>query len=301
MSDFSISDTPKDAALNVRMFVKENMGELKNLVKSIAFYLLVLVIATLYVNYHMQMDAIEFMKDNRPSDSVQGVLDFVSSVQQNSFSHPLFWVAQIINILFAYCFAVIAVSWHRLVLLGRDRYEPMKINAPQSHELNFVGVWVLIGTIVPFIFGYFGSINVVIILFSMTILPYLLFKISFYFPAKALDSHLSFRDSFRLTKGYLLKSIFTSLRAFWRSVLLLFGVSILVGIISAFVAAGVFGTGSVDPFLKGAYNQVVNQAIQTVIVVFVFQPLFTVLGVTILSNYYQHALRHKPDSSDVMV
>ncbi len=75
----------------------------------------------------------------------------------------------------------------------------------------------------------------------------------------------------------------------------------VVGIISAFVAAGVFGTGSVDPFLKGAYNQVVNQAIQTVIVVFVFQPLFTVLGVTILSNYYQHALRHKPDSSDVMV
>ncbi len=300
MSNFSITDVPKDAAFNVRMFVKENKGELNTLVKSISLYLLILVIAALYINYHVQMDAIEFMKDNRPTEGLTGTLDFLAAVQNNSLSHPLVWVAQIINVLFAYCFAVIAVSWHRLVLLGRERYEPMKINAPQRHELNFVGVWVLIGTIVPFIMTYYGSMNFVV-LFSMTLLPYLIFKISFYFPAKALDSHISFQDSFRLTNGYFWKSIFTSFRAFWRVILVLFVVVFFAAFIGAAIGQTLFGTSDVDPFLKGAYNQVVNQAFQTVIVVFFFQPLFTVLGVTILSNFYQHALRHKPASSDVMV
>ena len=145
------------------------------------------------------------------------------------------------------------------------------------------------------------NMNFVVILFSMTLLPYLLFKISFYFPAKALDSHISFQDSFRLTNGYFWKSTFTSFRAFWRVILVLIGIGFVAAFVGAVIGQILFVTSDVDPFLKGAYNQVVNQAFQTVIVIFFFQPLFTVLGVTILSNFYQHALRHKPASSDVMV
>jgi hypothetical protein len=303
MSDFQVTDNSKDAAYNARMFVKEHKDDLKALVKAIFPYLFLLIIVTLFVNYFMQMNTIEFMKENRPSDAnnLQESMAFLNDVQKNSFSHPLFWFAQVINIGFAYLFAVIAVSWHRLVLLGRDRYEPMEVLSPKAHEVNFIILWTFIGVIVPLIVGFIGNISLITIGFSSIVLPYILFKISFYFPAKALDSHISFSDSYRLTSGYFWKMMLTSIRSFWRLVLVFILLMAAFGFVSGVLAVTVFNTDSVEPLFKGAYTQVISQQFQVIIGVLFFQPLFTVLGVTILSNYYQHALRHKPSSGDEAV
>ena len=37
-----------------------------------------------------------------------------------------------------YLFAVIAVSWHRLVINGRKNYKRMNIFKPQRHEVHFI-------------------------------------------------------------------------------------------------------------------------------------------------------------------
>lgn len=297
MNDFEISNSPKEVAYNVRMFIRDHKDELKLLMRSIMPVLSILVLCALYLNYHLGLETVSFMKMNEPNSvDLSATLALAQQVHEHSMRHPLFYLAQVVNIFVAYCFAVVAVSWHRLVLLGRDRYEPMKFFAPKKHEINFVIVWTSLGVLVPLLIGFIGQIDWPTIVLSSFVLPYLMFKFSFYFPAKALDSHLSFKDSFRLTHGYFLKTLLTTIRAYWRVFVIFIGCMFCAGALSGALGVVIFDTPNVSDFLRGAYNQVIAQQFETILNIFFFQPIFTVLGVTILSNYYQHALRRKPVS-----
>lgn len=293
MSDFQITNTPKEAAFNIRMFVKEHREEYKIIFSPLIPYLTVIVIVTIGYNLLMQSMVLEFIKDNPPPSKAQDVLTYLNASQSHVASNPLSYLSIVISVIYAYCFAVLAINWHRVVLLGVGRYEPMNILSPKKHEKNFVLVWVMIGTLIPYLTGAVLGINIALIIISVVIFPYILFKICFYFPAKALDSHLSFKNSFKLTNGCFWAFILTTIRSCWRVALVFFIIMTVIGMISAIIASITFPDYHTAPYLKSAYNQIVGEVFNIIISTFIFSPLFTILGVTLVSNFYQYTLRHR--------
>jgi len=283
----------KEAGQAVRDFVSSHRADLKMLFAFVFPYLLVLTALSICFDYRVQMDTILYMEEVTPPQTSQEMIAFINEVANISYSSVLFYISFLVKILIGYCFATIAVSWHRLVLLGRERYEPMLPLSPTRNEIEFIAVWTIVGTILPFLFGFLSGINLWFVVLTSLILPYFMFKMSFYFPAKALDSHLPFKYSFRLTKGYFWKFFLTNLRTFWRVMGVMFLLSLIAGFVGGALTPFFFVNMGDSSFIKGAYSQAVVQPIQTVLTTFIFQPLFTVLGVTVLSNYYQHALRSK--------
>ena len=294
MSRFEPVLAPKGVAFNARMFVKEHKGELRLLMKSVFPYLLVLAVSSIYFGYYIRMDTISYLEEVSPPKTMEGILRLMDEAQSRSFSNPMLYFLFIVQVLIGYFFAVVAVSWHRLVLLGTEGYEPMHALRPRRSEIDFVIMWTFLGSIIPYSLSVLYGVNMWSVILLSVITPYIMFKISFYFPAKALDSHLSLGNSFRLTSGFFWKFLFSIIRSLWRVSLVFFVIMVVVGAVCGGLSLVAFEGQMTSSFMKGAYHQILIQPVQILLTVFIFQPLFTVLGVTVLSNYYQHALRHKP-------
>lgn len=291
MNRFEPALKPKDVALNCRTFVKEHKRELKEMMKPIYPYLLVLLALSMYITYILQLETINFMKTMPPAKSVDDFFEYINKVQENSYSSFVFYLSWILNIAVGYCFAILAISWHRLVLLGKGQYETVSFLYPKKNEIQFVVLWTFLSALIPTLISITGFNAVAI--FCLFLLPYICFKISFCLPARALDTKLSFSQSFKLSNGYFWKFLFATLRSTWRLILVLVVLGLVFGIIGGAVAKIIYAKEITAPHLAGAYSQIFSQQIGTALMVLFFQPLFTVIGVTVLSNYYQHALRNK--------
>ena len=291
--DFTPTLSSKETSKNARDFVSEHKAELGSMMKSILPYLLLLACANLYVQYFINMDAVDFMRDIQPPETFDEIMQLIIDAQRYSYGNFLTWVSYLLQICIGYCFAVIAVSWHRLVLLGRNNYEPMAFSNPQRHELEFVIMWTVLGTILPVILAALFQMDIWLIVLMFVISPYLFFKVSFYFPAKALNSNVSLKSSFQLTGGYFWKFFFAIIRSIIRVGFIYFIFSMVVNIFVSRLAQTWYGNEITSDFMRGMYEQVVGQPIMSVALLFIFQPLFTVLGVTVLSNYFQYAMQNK--------
>jgi len=128
-------------------------------------------------------------------------------------------VSIVSKLLEGYLYSVIAISWHRLVILGKDNYKPMSIFKPKFYEVQFILLLVLLNSIQllallsPFIPVNFFIVMPILMITTVVIGMFLFFKLSFCFPAKAVNRPMSFKKSFSLTRGYFLKIFFTSIRA----------------------------------------------------------------------------------------
>ncbi len=296
---FNPTLSPKDTSLNVRTFIKEHKTEFWTLVRLVLPYLCVLVPISMYLTFVVGLEMAEVVRSYPEPKTLQEVMDFTSFLIKSAYFKPLNLLAILVNIAIAYCFAVIAISWHRLVLLGPENCAPMSILSPQKHELQFVMMLMLISVVFPNILFNFFHIGFVFLISILSF--YVFFRISFYFPAKAVDANISLSDSFKLTKGYFGKFFFSMIRAFFRVALVYLAVSFLVGMISGVVTMYLFQDQITSEFVRGFYNQTVNQPLLMIPLFFYFQPVFTVLAVTILSNYYQHALQNKREAQNLVV
>lgn len=297
MNDFEIALNPKDVALNARNFVKAHKSELRQMMSAIYPYLFVFTALSLYCTYIMQISGIdEQLKLLASKRNPAELLAYIQNHHMKMVSHPVYYFSLLMRIVIAYCFAMLAIGWHRLVLLGSNNYESMSFLYPKKSELEFAFLWTVMGTLVPlipvFMMTLAGYIFVAVCL-TFLFLPYLSFKICFYFPAKALNSEVTLSESFKLTKGYFWKFCFASIRAMWRISLLLLLCSFVVGILGAILSRIVFPTD--NEFMRGVYSNFFTIPIISITMIFIFQPLLTVLGVTVLSNYYQHAMQHKAE------
>ena len=197
----------------------------------------------------------------------------------------------------AYLFAVIAISWHRLILLGPENYQPMDTFNPKKNELEFIGMLALVSFLIPWAFQLLvinpsilgGAGPLVIFILSIGFI-YFCYKISFYFPAKAVDAPITIKNSFALTKGYFWKMIICYFLSVWRVLLAFFGVMLVGGFVFGLII-GILSAVLGD-VIKENYL-IFQQALLSIPLVFYFQPLFTILGVGMLSNYYQHAVQTK--------
>src|SRR5688572_15226664 len=95
-----------EAAKNAREFVKENKDIFWTIVKPVLPYLVGL-----------------------------SFLDTLITALYFSESQQGFQVGSIIS---SYFYASILINWHRVVINGPDRWEPMELFKPKKHELAFI-------------------------------------------------------------------------------------------------------------------------------------------------------------------
>lgn len=290
---FTPTLSSKETSGNVRDFVEDHRSDLVQLMKSVLPFLIFFVSANIYVQYFLNLDAVQYMRDVKVPESLPDIIQLMTDVQIYSYSKVFTWVSFIFQIGIGYCFAVVAVGWHRLVLLGRNNYTPMSFLHPKRHELEFVIMWTILGTILPASAVFLFKIDIWLVVMMLIVLPYIFFKVSFYFPAKALDSNVSLGASFQLTSGYFVKFLFAMIRSSIRVGVVYFLVALILGSVAASLAELWYGEQMTSDLVRSMYEQLIGQPIMSVIFFFLFQPILTVLGVTVLSNYFQHAMQNK--------
>lgn len=256
---------------NVRHFMGENMpvfwAVLKPLMPYLAFFLL---LDLLFIEYVMPPDP---ETGEKASASIFGIPS-------------------------GYFFACLMISWHRVVIHGPDNYVAVNPLKPSKSELLFIGT--IIGLTLGAVALIAGLVMIASIItpllipvaltISLIALVFLASRISFYFPSKATGGDLTLKQAYALSQGYVLRLLITPFFAMWKTVLLYFAYA-LVGI------AIIYG-------LSFALGLAAREGILSVILLFLFgapiqlyfEPLLAVIGVTVLSNYYQHALQN-PRSS----
>ena len=195
-----------------------------------------------------------------------------------------------------YFVIVLIISWHRLIILGPDEFVPMTPFKPKKHELTFVGVALLIGAcfliisfLIIFVAAHFGKGAFFLgIIAAISLFFYLTLRISFYFPAKAINKSITMEKAFYSSKGYAKKIALSSILASMRLLLLSLVALVVFHIIIDLVMPTSYRTGAVQ--------KEISDFVKTLPMLLYFQPLFTVIGVTSISNYYLWAQQNKKDN-----
>jgi len=188
--------------------------------------------------------------------------------------------------------SVIAVSWHRLVIKGLDNWQPMSPFRSQRHEVQFVIMWTIMGVFLPMALTNLLDFNWTYFVLSLLVVPFFIFKISFYFPAKAVNVNVSFGESFRMTDGYFWKFLFTVIRVYFLFTLLCLVVVSVVGFLGGMFVKLWYSSTGMSIFDMQMYTQIFVQPTINVLLMVYFQPIYTILGVTTLSNFYLHAVQN---------
>ncbi|MCB9987965.1 MAG: hypothetical protein H6868_01375 [Rhodospirillales bacterium] len=193
------------------------------------------------------------------------------------------------SVIAAYFYTCFMITWHRVVLFGPERTDPVNPFKPEKSDLAFLGMGIgvflgllVIGALSSVLF-FLGAPGIIMFVAIIIFLFYAFIKVCFYFPAKAVRSHLSLRQSYKATNGYIWKIMSAPFFASWRIILasILYG-GITGGIVGALTVAGV------SPAMIGIINFIVSLPMLVYL-----QPVSYALGVGVLSNYYQHAMQNK--------
>lgn len=262
MRPFTPTLGARDTGKNARNFIKDNTEILRDIVKPlliwiIGFALLDTIITIIYFS---------------ESDSGFGLFGILSG----------------------YLFTCIAISWHRVVIHGPDNFKPMTPLKPKKHELAFLGMGLALG-LMGFILGATGGATFFVhpvlggigIFAGILLAAYLGYKFSFYFPAKAVDSSITLGQSFKMTQGYFWKMMAAYLFTTWRLLLLMVAYFLIASLIIGLVITSVEGSPS-----EALITNILAFFVAIPILTY-FYPIMYGLIVTVLSNYYQHAVQNK--------
>ncbi len=203
-------------------------------------------------------------------------------------------------IISAYFITALIISWHRVVIYGPDNFTPMNPFKPKKSELKYIfvglGLGLAAGLLSVVTIAVAAILNSIVMLIVLIILvPALIFvslRICFYFPAMATDAPVSLKTAFGMTKGYIWKLFAAGLYASWRLMLVTIAYTIAM-VLTIGVFAMLAGTEALDNLTLTTFAYVLSLPI-----VVYLQPLLTVIGITGLSNYYQHSLQYGgPDAA----
>lgn len=302
---YSVSYSAQETSANVRGFIKQNYSHFWEVIIKVIPLVLLLYIFTMFVSgYIFEAAFNSFAAEGEPSIDILG---FSVSLSVLVGGLNVFHMA-----LNGYLMAVIAISWHRLVINGEENYRRMFVFMPRWHEIQFMLLLALLHTAfygaffspvlimqIPgfeFIAGSVVYVFPVMMLVLACVALFLFFKCSFYFPAKAANRRITIVESFRLTRGYFGKIVMSYIRASWR----LGVVAILYMVVLMFFMSSIMQfvfSSMKDTFLEP--NMFLIQGIGLVLnlpfIVFL-GPMFLVIGVTIISNYYLHAVQNKDEA-----
>lgn len=202
-----------------------------------------------------------------------------------------------------YFLVCLIISWHRVVILGKDKYTATNPFKPNKNELLFMGSALLV-FFIPMIIRLalsfisqssdsFVTTALLGLIASLIISMFTYYKFAFYFPSKATGDNISIIQSMKMTKGYIEKIISTSIRAISGIIVKMLGFA-AIGIIAAKILKMFIKQPSIEAYITPIlYNFVFPLAFALY-----FLPLLIITGVTVLSYYYQSALKDKGIARD---
>ncbi len=261
MKHFNPALLPGDASRHTRNFIADNKDVFWIILKPLLPFIIGLELIDVFIN-HM------FFADSKKELTLGS---FVAS----------------------YFIGALMISWHRVVIHGADHYVPMNPFKPKKSELAFMFVpfglaflfgigSVLLTVLSAKLGGPVLAVPLLIILVLFGIIA--AFKISFYLPAKAVDAGITLRQSWNLTTGYFWKMFVAGFLSSWRVVLVTLIYALAAGSLGGAIGGALFGVESL------AFRLVMFLCLLPIIVI--AQPLMTIIGVTVLSNYYQWAINN---------
>ena len=107
-----------------------------------------------------------------------------------------------LDILSTFIYIIIAITTHRIILLGPNSIPEWGIYIPRKRELHFTIYFIGLSLLtIPFIF-ISVQIPVIGLIISLLTISYLAARFSLVFPAIATDQNWSFSDSWKATKNY---------------------------------------------------------------------------------------------------
>ncbi len=293
----------------VQNYVKEHKSEFWDLLKMYGPYLFALVILVIVATSLNLQKIISLSQQVHTADTeaaANAAKEELHKFSTNPYASPYGLLGIVFQLGMGYITAAFAISWHRLVLLGSQQYQPMNLFKPEKNEIHFILLMMVLTHIIPFAIGFtYGfiaggssiSINAVMSLslfIGYVVWIYLFYKFIFYFPAKAVNQSITLGQSFKMTNGYFWKLFWTSIRAIVKTmlwmVLFMFVGGIAISILTAILVFGLGLFGGHDDF--SGTMMLAAQLVNIPLYVY-FVPLMIVIGVTVISNYYQHALQNK--------
>lgn len=210
----------------------------------------------------------------------------------------------------AYFYACLAISWHRVLLFGPAQARAMNPYKPEKSELAFFVLLLLLYSVIPAALGFgvgflaiIAPVFVIVPIVAVIAFMYAFYKVSFYFPAKAVGADMSFKESFVRTKGYLAGLIFVPLLSTWRLMLAYFAYLACLGV--GFMMQMRQTAAFEDANTPEDYEKIFTLKEELFICVWFipvacyFVPLFYAYGVAAISNYYQHSLQIGPPKKRV--
>lgn len=247
-----------------------------------------------------------FCKENQPAfltmmkslaPLIAGLLAFDALINTVFGLHQFSLGSLLVN----YVTFIIIITWHRIVLSGPDTYQPVNPFKPRKSELAFMGVAILIGAVILIgmviliaLGGALGPAGAGIAgLAGLVVMYIIIIRLSLYFPAKAIDRPITLKQAFSLSEGLVWKILAASILASWRIILLTVLYAVIAGVILASLEMALPEPG----FAGHAAIQLVALALALPLSLY-FTPVLTILGVTVVSNYYLHALGNKTPDND---
>lgn len=275
MKHFKATLDIKETALNAQNFVKENKSVFWDVFKPLIPYLIGFFLIDIIISLLLMT----------PDPETGEIREF-----------------SIGELFSAYISTCLIISWHRVVLHGPDKYQAMNPLKPQKADLAYIGVGLLIFLVIPIavgaliglIIGISGTPAIALLFLPVFIaLVFFGLKVVFYFPSKATGNDITLKQSIKMTDGYIWKMFAAGFLANLKTLgyLILYLIAGLLALgMTGFIAVSLLN----DSFLEYA-GFIVGSMLSLPIILY-FQPLLTILGVTVLSNYYQHALQNKPEA-----
>lgn len=220
-----------------------------------------------------------------------------------AISHMIYGVFSIIfSLAITYLYGCFSISWHRAAILGTENMRPVNPLKPRKSELMFILMpfFLIVPTIIlymicAFILAKILPVPLVMILgfVAMGVIGWVFLRLSFYFPAKAVEASVSLKDAFYLTKGYVWKLLCSGFFSSWRIMLVVMAYMF----ITALIAFGLLAMSGVNAeTLKSGTGTFLHALIEIIInlpIMLYFNPILYALGVGCLSNYYMHAIQNK--------
>lgn len=261
MKHFTPTLPTSDTSKNVRQFVKTNIDVFWDIWKPLVPFVIVLNLLDMVVT------ALYF----HDSDKEFGVGGFIGS----------------------YFTMALVITWHRVVLHGPDHYVPVNPWKPKKHELAFMlmplvlmlGYFAVAGSIIGVsIYAKANALAGILVFIFIAVAMYGSLKILFYFPAKAINADITFKQSWHMTKGYIWKLTAAGFRASIRLFLIFIVYMLALVFIGGIIGSFLFPDANL-PFYLFMYVGYLPSIVY-------FEPVLAIIGVTVLSNYYQWAINN---------
>lgn len=286
-----VSSGIRETSSDARQCVMEHKDELWGMIRSLSPYFLVLGLLVSLVGYMGSLGLQEQIVSLPKSENGRPLMnDAFFAILRQSYADPMSILGYGLQVMLVYVSAILGINWYRFVLSTSENFVPVNMFRPRKSELQYVGILALVN-LLPILGGYifsYGNVFATFFAAAFIIISWVLcIRMGFIFPALAMNHEAGFSMIYKLNKGYFQKILFSMIRALLRMAGLYIVYILLTSLaLSALGLKDDLWDGSID------FASVLAGFIINIPLYLYFAPMMMVLSITVLANFYAHALQN---------